>query len=220
MAAKKEHRSTAEHTLRHGYPTHRDAIWAAIRTLRQFTISDIEEWVNDTARIKHADDKRRVSRATVVTYVKGLEAATYVTLVEKAQQPGTFTPYTWELKKDAGSEAPRVTRKGEAVTQGNGNERMWRTMRVLGEFNRTELLAVVNGSGEPVSTDTAKTYLRYLERAGYLKTVQESTPGKQARYRFLTARYTGPRAPMIQRVKQVYDPNTREVVWSPNGGDA
>jgi hypothetical protein len=34
------------------------------------------------------------------------------------------------------------------------------------------------------------------------------------RYRFLAARYSGPKPPMIQRIKAVYDPNRSEVVWS------
>ena len=32
------------------------------------------------------------------------------------------------------------------------------------------------------------------------------------------SRYTGPLAPQVQRIKQVYDPNTRTVVWGGSDG--
>ncbi|MDH5785360.1 MAG: hypothetical protein OEZ16_07095 [Chromatiales bacterium] len=224
MASKQRHRATADRTLRHGYRTHRDAIWAAIRELRQFTINDIEEWVNDTARSKQANDARRCSRDTVKTYVQGLTLAGYLQRTEgqrrECDESNRYVQNRWQLIKDAGNETPRVTRKGERVTQGDGNERMWRAMRVLGEFNRTELLSIVNSTGEQVNETTAKDYIRYLHYANYLKEMQEGAPGRQARYRFIPQRYTGPLAPMIQRVKAVYDPNTREVVWSRQGGEA
>ena len=220
MAAKHQHRASAERTLRHGYPTHRDAIWAAMRALRTFTLDDIEHWVNDTARSGQADDTRMVHRDTVRTYAQGLERAGFIAPQgEQAanDEKGRYSARRLTLVRDIGSEAPRVTRRGERVTQGSGNERMWRTLRVLGEFNRTELLAIVNSEAPPVREDTAKDYLRYLALAGYLRQVQTDAPGRQARYRFIAQRYTGPRAPMIQRVKSVYDPNTHQVVWSRHG---
>ncbi|MEW6490806.1 MAG: hypothetical protein AB1578_23205, partial [Thermodesulfobacteriota bacterium] len=53
----------------------------------------------------------------------------------------------------------------------------------------------------------AEHYCRYLAKAGYLARVGHR------RYRHLPRRRTGPLPPQIQRVRQVFDPNTGEVVW-------
>jgi len=34
----------------------------------------------------------------------------------------------------------------------------------------------------------------------------------------LPSRYSGPRAPQIQRIRQVWDANKQEVVWRPEDG--
>jgi hypothetical protein len=53
--------------------------------------------------------------------------------------------------------------------------------------------------------------------AGYLIEIKkgqaQGTSRLPARFRFNPARNTGPRPPMIQRTKAVYDPNLGQVVW-------
>jgi hypothetical protein len=92
-------------------------------------------------------------------------------------------------------------------------------MRIIGEFNTTELAAHAEAAGVVVTKETAKSYIGALYGAGYLLRVAEAYSrgiGKgnvQARYRLAPGKYTGPRPPMVQRTKQVYDPNLGEVVW-------
>jgi hypothetical protein len=65
----------------------------------------------------------------------------------------------------------------------------------------------------PTTVWTARSYLKWLKRAGYVVEVQASKPGTKARFRLGHGKYTGPRPPMIQRIGQVFDPNLGEVVF-------
>jgi hypothetical protein len=61
-----------------------------------------------------------------------------------------------------------------------------------------------------VTEATAKAYLKMLLACGYLRVTKKAVPKfSQARYRLI--RNHGPKPPMVQRVKQIFDPNTREV---------
>ena len=77
-----------------------------------------------------------------------------------------------------------------------------------------------------VSEASADDYIIFLHRAGYLKMIAPAKVGgfskvrEKARYRFLSHKNTGPKAPMIQRVKHVYDPNLEQVVWPKEDGES
>lgn len=210
MAATKNKRQPVHHKLRHGHITDRDAVWAAIRELGEFGISDIE-------------DKTRVATGTIKTYVVGLAKAGYLTRIEGLQREknakGKFIESRWCLARDVGADTPRVTRDGKEVTQGKVRENLWRTLRIIADFTARELASTASTEETPVKFSDAKDYIKYLHKAGYLVLVQPAKPGHkpgtgaQARYRFLKSRYTGPRPPMVQRIRQVFDPNLGEVVW-------
>mgnify|MGYP001580370799 FL=1 len=89
---------------------------------------------------------------------------------------------------------------------------MWRSLRILGELDADELAGQAS-IVVPTTSWTARSYLKWLKRAGYVVEVQASKPGKKARYRLAPGKYTGPRPPMIQRIGQVFDPNLGEVVF-------
>jgi len=214
MAATKTKRKPADSQLRHGHLTHRDAIWSAIRKLQEFGISDIENLT-------------RVNHGTIETYLLGLTRADYLERTAhqtRAQGDGKFQRSRWRLINDVGVDAPRVTRHGKRVTQGQARENMWRTMRIIGEFNARELAIQSSTEDVAVKASDAKDYVRHLHLAGYLKLTAESKPGNKpgtgtlARYRFIAACYTGPRPPMVQSVKQVFDPNLGKVMRPTNGG--
>jgi hypothetical protein len=162
--------------------------------------------------------KAKVDDATLVTYLGSLEKAGFLVGEDMTGKP-VRARKTWTLEKDNGVEAPRVTRDGKPVTQGMGTESMWRSMRIIGEFNPAELAAHASASGVDVSERTAKCYVGALKNAAYLVVVAASVSrggrlgADQARYRLLPGKYTGPRPPMIQRTKSVYDPNLGKVVW-------
>jgi len=209
MAATKTKRQPVDNQLRHGYLTHRDAIWAAIRILREFSVSEIE-------------DQTRINQSTIKTYVRGLTNANYLERIECHPRTKGDTRYVenrWRLVNNVGVDAPRVTREGKPVTQGQSRENMWRTMRIIGEFSVRELAIQATTEGVNVKPSDAKDYVKYLHKAGYLQITRPAQPGNksgmgtQARYRFIKFRYTGPRPPMVQRTKQVFDPNVGTVVW-------
>lgn len=181
----------------------RAALWAAIR----------EMGLCFTARQLRLET--RCSKSQVEEYLKGLTAAGILSKEGLSSVSGSMM---YSLAKDTGIEAPRVRRDGSTVTQGLGREQMWRTLRMLREFTAVDLAVQASTEEAPVSTETAKEYCHFLALAGYLAVV---LPGKGVgkggvltRYRFVPTRNTGPLPPMIQRVKAVYDPNLKAVVWS------
>lgn len=104
--------------------------------------------------------------------------------------------------------APRLNKQGKPVKQGGGVENMWRTMRMLSQFSPRDVAAHATTDIVNVSDWAAKSYCSMLLRTGFLKVVTKATNGKsQAVYRLI--RNTGPNPPMIQRTKQVFDPNTK-----------
>jgi hypothetical protein len=188
-----------------GGKSQRQRLWEAIRKFggKNFTKADITP-----GNIK--DDTAR-------DYLTGLVNAGFLKVGCPAKSPHTAAVY--QLVKDAGAEAPRVRKNGEIVTQGNGNEAMWGAMQALGTFTY-RVLAEMSGSTE----STVKAYCQALARAGYLTTEAASKPrgkgGTAAKFRLLKSKITGPRSPMITRLKAVYDPNKHQIVWQQGADDA
>lgn len=174
-------------------PQGRPAVWAAIRQAGTFTVLDLS----------HETD---VPRKTALDYVKALVAGGYV---EELGPAGHTMAY--RLVNDVGREAPRVRRDGSLVSMGRAQENLWRTMRMVGSFTATELAVQASTEETPVSVVAAADYCRYLALAGYLMV---AGAGDARCWTFIPARYTGPLPPQIQRIKQVFDQNTRTVAWS------
>lgn len=174
-------------------PQGRDAIWSTIRAQRTFTYRSLQE----------ATD---IPNKTIRDYVQGLIAAGIV--ARKGEND--VGAVTFDLVKDKGVHAPRVRKDGSEVEQGRATESMWNAMRLLKQFTPRDLAIHASTDDAPVSEVHAKDYCQHLAKAKYLRIAVPSKPGP-AVYQFV--RFTGPKAPMIQRVKQVFDPNTGEVVW-------
>jgi predicted ArsR family transcriptional regulator len=180
----------------------RPAVWAAIRELRTFTISDLAE---------RAD----VSPATAKSYVYDLTAASYLVIEEEIPASGRHRRrFRYRLERDTGVEPPRVRRDGSEATGGRVQENLWRTARVLKEFTILELAASASTEECQISEGTAGNYVAYLHRAGYLLAAERRSCGRAVRYRFVQSRYTGPLPPVVQRIRQVWDANTGQVIWS------
>lgn len=194
-------------------PEGRQIIWQTMRKLRKFTVSDIE-------------GATRINEGTIRTYVRGLERAGYIKRFGRQDRSdsithvkGSFAPMIYDLVRDTGIEAPRVTRQGGPVTQGRAREYLWRTLRIIGEFSYRDLAVQAATDEQPIVEADARDYVKHLHRAGYLVATTPAKPGNKpgtgspARYRLLPSKYTGPLPPMVQRVKQVFDPNLGKVVW-------
>ncbi|WP_423708633.1 hypothetical protein [Undibacterium sp. WLX3042] len=164
-------------------------------------------------------ERAKVSEDAVKDYVKVLLKAGFIAVIDSEPVGTMCKRNVYALIKDSGIEAPRLTKKGEVVTQGSVNEAMWGTLRrvLKGQtFNYRELASFASTSTQEVSEETAKSYVFMLAGAKYLECVKPPVLGRRAqpgRYRFRPQMDTGPRAPMIQRTKQVYDPNRNEVMW-------
>ncbi len=176
-------------------PYGQQGCWAVIRQLRRFDRAAV------TARVE-ADP------ATVGDYLKRLERAGYL---------GRAGDGPYELLRDQ-PDAPRLRRDGTpAAEPGLGQEQMWRSMKMLGEFTARELAAAASTDVARVTPATAASYIKHLHRAGYLACVAEARCGggasrAQARYRLKPAMNTGPLAPQVQRTDWVWDPNTRKAL--------
>lgn len=178
-----------------------DMVWAALRRLRGGTLQEIADAAG-TLRAATRDYLNRLARGGVVS------------------RDTTDREVRYRLERDMGVETPRLRKDGGPATQGQGREALWRTMRVLKEFGVDDLAAHVRAAGIAVALGETRQYCIWLCRAGYLARI--SKPGCASRWRWVPSRYTGPRPPMIQRIKQLYDPNLGQVVWrsGDNGGDA
>lgn len=179
-------------------PCGRQAMWEAIRANRDgFTLTDLANSFSD------------LKRATLETYVHSLVKGGYLESLPVER----FKPTTFKLTRDVGITAPRLDRQGKEVVQGAGNEQMWLAMKRLKSFRYQELIGIASTEETVISLTTAKTYVQMLCRAGYLRRISDG------RYSFLPSKNTGARAPMIQRLKTVFDPNLQKIVWQQEASD-
>ncbi|MEG2262971.1 MAG: hypothetical protein RSC68_01205 [Acinetobacter sp.] len=123
---------------------------------------------------------------------------------------------TYKLVKDMGYTVPEVNRKGEILSSTTGNKAMWNTLRITKQsLNADELARISSTDDIQISPLTAREYLSALFKAGYLKITQMAkTTGGKAKYQILPEMNTGPNPPQIQRAKQVFDPNTNQLMYS------
>lgn len=191
-----------------GGQSKRQRIWNLIRSTNEHGF-DIADVTPGDINIKSVRD-----------YLAGLTNAGYLECIEDdAPDKYPRKRLTYLLINDSGLEAPRVTKQGEKVTQGQGNEALWGAMQALGSFN-ARVLAEMAG----VKENTVKTYCTMLQHAGYLTVDRRGKGigqgGIATQYRLLTSKVNGPRPPMITRLKAVYDPNIHKIVWQQNADHA
>lgn len=192
----------------------RQRVWEAIRAWAEredgFTTTDLSR-------------ASKVAVSLISEYLKALVAGGFL---RREDRPRSGAAHRYWMVKDVGLEAPRLRRDGSEVTQGRGNESMWNAMRhFLPTFDFRELAAYASTPDHPVFPETAKAYIGALHAAGYLDEVAPAKLGSRpiaARYALRHEMKTGPRAPMVQRTKVVFDPNQGRVVWheEPNWEDA
>lgn len=186
-----------------GLQTPRERVWNAILSVG----ADGAQFDRDTIQ-DHCSPM--VSRTLVEDYTDDLEKGGFIQRV-----PGTGTrekvlqtALKFTLIKAQGI-APRVSAKGEKVTQGSGTEAMWRAMKVLGTFDHNDIARAATLGSVVVKPQTAKSYVGHLARAGYLITVRPAKPGTPAKHRL--DKNTGMHAPAITRMKVVFDRNTGQL---------
>lgn len=179
-----------------GHHSPRQMIWQTIPRYGEFTVSGI---------VAVLDGK--VSTNQVQEYLRALVNGGFL----NARRPvKSFLPYIYTLINDVGVDAPKIRKDGSEVTQGKGRQTMYSAMRILVEFSIKDLLIQGEVAGLKIAKAEAQHYCRYLEKAGYIIPL---TGGKPQRWLYNQASYKGHAAPLIQRVRQVFDPNINQVVW-------
>lgn len=151
-------------------------------------------------------DQTNADRSTVSNYVHRLVRAGF--LVVSQGRPGSANSYTLVRSSRY---APKVSADGTLIPP-TKRESMWRTMRMLKTFSAQDLAVAASTEGAQLRLYDVKDYLKYLCRAGYVRMIRGETG--PATYRLLPGKITGPLPPQVQRVRQVYDPNLGQVVWS------
>ncbi|MEG2004576.1 MAG: hypothetical protein RR014_00940 [Bilophila sp.] len=178
-----------------GILTDRERLWTAMRQLRTFTTQDLA--------LSAKMDRRY---ATVLgEYTNSLVKAGILKKNEPPQK-GLFALF--ELVLDLGVDAPRVRKDGTFVPE-NGQSRMWQAMKILKTFSVRDLVVHASLPDAPIVEASARLYCTWLVLGKYLK-VYTGDENDVTRYRYI--RNTGSKAPQILRVKQLFDPNTGEVV--------
>lgn len=198
-----------------GYLKPQDAVWAVMRELKQFTQIDIE--------IKLVNNKiSGINSYTIRSYISRLEKGNYIKLVNYETVKNIAKRITYKLINDVGVHSPRLNKDGEISTQGRGRENLWRSMKVLNSFDQIELCEAASTADVIVKEGEAQDYIKHLYKAGYLIKVAEYNRrhGTKARYQLLKSKNTGALPPMIQRTKQIFDPNLRKIVWKEQRDEA
>lgn len=165
-------------------------------------------WSSETFSIRDLVEKAGIAEATAANYVSDWERKG---VVDQCGKDGS--KYLYRVIRSDEKSDDRTTLKtatGE-ITLGTAKENMWRTMRMLRSFTKTELRTHSDVPDVPVAVADANSFCNMLLRGGYLRIERKATPGKrEARYRLI--KDTGPRPPKEKRVRAVWDENTKEFV--------
>jgi hypothetical protein len=199
---------------RHGAMTPRDLIWAAIRLIGPENVFSVAEiMVLATASRAGGADTKPLCEATVAEYCSALDKGGFIAPMHPPH-PGARTYRclrTYQLMNDCGVNAPRLDANGKVIH--DARQQMWNTMRMVkGEFTRTDLMHTASTKECVVGEEAAKFFCAHLERAGYLVPTGSKKQHVFTRYRFVKARDTGPRPPVIANDKSVMDGNTGTVM--------
>ena len=186
-----------------------DAIWVGIRTLRNFTRQELVMWLFNNGY-------PNINGSTVTSYMRRLSKGKFLQISQKGDVGNKkHQENHYELINDCGHTAPKLSADGSLSRRGMGSRNLWLAMRILGDFDYLDLVATASNDDVQVSPATAERYINALKTAGYLFQVKAAeVGGSPRRFRLLPTKNTGPKPPVVQTVKQIYDPNINEVVWS------
>lgn len=170
-----------------------DHFWSVIRTLgdggQTFSVADVDGQCNAT------------DRATVRDYVRRLVAGGVAEIAETGETANLYRL----LKRPVTT--PTFDRDGNPIARADGQTQMWNAIRAAEAFNAREIAVTASTDTCEVKETAAKSYIKWLFKAGYLLIVQQSKPGTQAVYRLKPSMNTGPLPPLVMRTKAVFDQN-------------
>ncbi|SBW10066.1 conserved hypothetical protein [uncultured Desulfovibrio sp.] len=176
-----------------GVLTTREKLWAAMRELHTFSVSDLAHAAGVDRHAYRMDD-----------YLGSLVRAGIL----GKDKPARFAAATYTLLRDLGVDAPRVRKDGSMLPD-TAQERMWRAMKVLRTFSVQDLVVHASLPDDAIAPSAAAVYCQWLARGKYLISMTRSG-NDVVRYRFVYD--SGAKAPQILRVKQLYDCNLGKIV--------
>jgi hypothetical protein len=182
----------------------REAIWYLIRKCKQFSIIDLE---NESYEDKSTDSQ---APETIRGYVKALTKANILEAIPKGE--GFSARQYWKLIDDKGLIAPRVNAQGKLLPE-TAHQQMWRAIRILKTFTIDTLIASISTKTKVTVTNT-QAYVSALYKAGYLTAAKPANPSQRTTYKLKPTKNTGPKPPRLYHVKNLYDPNLNQVVWT------
>lgn len=178
---------------------------------RQFIWDEIQKFGGRPFSRAEINKATMLPTRTVSSYLQCLTAGGYL------ERDDSGETYRWR-QLQASHHAPRLRPDGTpAAVQGAGTANLWRSMRMLGQFNSRELAAHSTTETVQVSEETAKSYVHLLLACGYLRVVRCAAPNKQRQAVYRLIRNSGPLPPQVQRVKRIYDANTGTVYYPERG---
>ncbi|WP_043062126.1 hypothetical protein [Brucella anthropi] len=112
------------------------------------------------------------------------------------------------------SETPKVRRDGTLVEGVSKQKAMWNYIRMAGPsgFTAQDISVWASTDNNQIALPTAKSYVKFLAKAGYLIELVKGRSGNLGVYRLAPKMNTGPLPPMVLRTKAVFDQNQHEIV--------
>lgn len=155
-------------------------------------------WARATAldTFTHAELARQIGAeaTTIGTFVRDWESQGWVERVDDKVAHARFRVIAGPTPEPSGG--------------GSREANMWRAMRGLNAFSPIDIAAHADTGTVSVSVDDARAYIGVLFRHDYLRCVRKADPSKAREASYKLVRNTGPKAPVLKRIRAVLDPNT------------
>lgn len=176
-------------------------IWTVLRELHAAGKRISQPDIEFLAKVKAGAVRYYVARLLLAGHLKEVKRRA------RGAHGAWFTYASYTLARDTGMTAPRLRRDGSPATRGLAREQMWRTVKILREFDARDLSLAASTPACPVTVGNANNFLQMLARGGYM-IVSRRNRGRAslARYRFLPGMNTGPRPPAARGMR-VFDHN-------------
>lgn len=177
-----------------------DEMWVAVVSLERFTAIDVGLVVSK---------KVAINTGTVRSYLLRLNKGGYIRLDGmKAHGERIYILYCENV-----GNTPRLNVDGSQVRE-RKTQRVWRAIKILRRFGVKEVMITGSMPGDPISESSVRSYLGWLVNAGYVVSPRQPRNIGMRYYRIVPSKCAGPRAPIVRRRVELFDPNLDEVVYT------
>lgn len=142
-------------------------------------------------------------------FIRRLVKASFIEPVASDRADDTFKVVVRQ------STTPKVRRDGTVIEGVSKQKAMWNFMRMSAGaqgFTAQDISVWASTNETRIGVETAKSYIRFLSKAGYLIEVQKGKSGNLSIFRLSPQMNTGPLPPIVLRAKGLFDQNRHEMV--------